>query len=192
MSRGRDFDHQEILKKALELFWAKGYSETSMQDLVDHLGLGRGSLYNAFGSKKELFIEVLEYYDVFRKQTLINTLEYSTIKETMQRFFYSLVDRIIYDDEKKGCLFVNTSTQKTIEEDGISEIINKGEEELLEILTDVLNSAIEKEQCNFKKDVRATALFFSNTMKGLRVFSKLDYSKEDLLSIVDTALTVLD
>lgn len=192
MSRGRNFDHQEILKKALELFWAKGYSETSMQDLVEHLGLGRGSLYNAFGSKKELFIEVLEYYDVFRKQILINTLEYSTIRETMRRFFYSLVDRIIYDDEKKGCLFVNTSTQKTIEEDGISEIIKKGEEELLKILTDVLNLAIENEHCNFKQDVRATALFFSNTMKGLRVFSKLEYSKEDLLSIVDTALTVLD
>lgn len=192
MSRNREFEHKEILKKALDLFWVKGYSETSMQDLVDHLGLGRGSIYNAFGSKKELFMEVLEYYDELRLQRLVENLEYTTIKETMKRFLYSFVDLIINDDEKKGCLFINTSTQKTSEEEGISDILARGEDELMGLLIDVLTRAVENEEFHFKQDVRSMALFFSSTIKGLRVFSKSDCPKADLLSIADTALLVLD
>lgn len=191
MARNRDFDHQEVLSKALDLFWVKGYSETSMQDLVDHLGIGRGSLYNAFGSKKELFIEVLNYYKKMRLPLLVNNLNYSTIKVTMKEFLYSFIDRIITDEQKKGCLLVNTSTQKTSEEEGIAEIIARSEDELVELLTEVFNTAVEKDDYQFKQDIRATALFFSNTIKGLRVLSKSEYSRTDLESIVDTALMVL-
>ena len=62
MARPASFDRDEKLKEAMRLFWRQGYEATSVQDLVDHLGLNRSSLYNAFGGKHDLYLEALDHY----------------------------------------------------------------------------------------------------------------------------------
>ncbi len=62
MARTKDFDEQEVLKKAVCLFWNKGYNATSMQDLVDQLGISRSSLYDTYGDKHTLYLKALEEY----------------------------------------------------------------------------------------------------------------------------------
>ena len=62
MARTKDFDEDEVLDKAMYLFWNQGYNGTSMQDLVDGLGISRSSLYDTFGDKHSLFIKTLENY----------------------------------------------------------------------------------------------------------------------------------
>ena len=59
----KSFDSDAALQKAMEAFWARGYEATSMQDLVDCMGLGRGSLYATFGGKRSLFVQALRRYD---------------------------------------------------------------------------------------------------------------------------------
>src|ERR1700754_4407625 len=62
MARTKEFDENEVLSKAVDLFWLKGYNATSMQDLVDGLGISRSSLYDTYGDKHTLFIKALESY----------------------------------------------------------------------------------------------------------------------------------
>ncbi|MEL6975424.1 MAG: helix-turn-helix domain-containing protein, partial [Bacteroidota bacterium] len=62
MPRTKQFDEKEVLKKAMELFWEKGFHATSIQDLVSHLGINRASLYDTFGGKDELFNTAFESY----------------------------------------------------------------------------------------------------------------------------------
>ncbi len=64
MSRGPDkqFDPQEALGKAMQLFWAKGYAATGMAELQEQMGIGRKSLYDTFGNKRQLFIKALQLY----------------------------------------------------------------------------------------------------------------------------------
>ena len=62
MARHKEFDPDVALDRALELFWERGYEATSMADLVDHLGIGRASLYATFGSKHELYLKALDRY----------------------------------------------------------------------------------------------------------------------------------
>src|SRR5215210_3872796 len=62
MGRPRSFDESAVLDQAVELFWSRGYEGTSMADLEEHLGIGRQSLYNAFGDKQDLFLRALERY----------------------------------------------------------------------------------------------------------------------------------
>lgn len=65
MARRREFEPVEALDKAMELFWRRGYQATSVQNLVDHLGINRQSLYDMFGDKHELFLATLDrYFDV--------------------------------------------------------------------------------------------------------------------------------
>ena len=63
MARPRTFDRDEVLDRAVQLFWTQGYERTSVQDLVDSMGIQRGSLYAAFGDKKHLFLEALDRYE---------------------------------------------------------------------------------------------------------------------------------
>ncbi len=62
MGRPKEFDEAEVLERAVELFWARGYQATSVQDIVDHVGVNRQSLYNEFGGKDALFLAALRRY----------------------------------------------------------------------------------------------------------------------------------
>ena len=62
MPRAKEFTPDTVLEQAMELFWEQGYEATSAQDLVDHTGLSRSSLYNTFGSKQELYLRALDHY----------------------------------------------------------------------------------------------------------------------------------
>ena len=67
MARPKEFDQDKALDKAMTLFWQKGYEATSIQDLVDHLGIGRRSLYDTFKSKHDLFIAALDRYQALNR-----------------------------------------------------------------------------------------------------------------------------
>ncbi len=62
MARPKEFNHDEVLEKAMQVFWAKGYECTSMQNLVDAMGINRGSLYATFGDKHSLHLATLDRY----------------------------------------------------------------------------------------------------------------------------------
>src|SRR5260370_41193475 len=62
MARPREFDREEALERATEVFWAKGYASTSTDDLLTAMGIARQSLYNAFQDKRALYLEALERY----------------------------------------------------------------------------------------------------------------------------------
>ena len=61
--RPREFDRSEALDKAVDMFWLQGYEATGVAELCEAMGIGRQSLYNAFGDKRSLFLEALHRYD---------------------------------------------------------------------------------------------------------------------------------
>ena len=77
MGRPKEFDEHEALMKAMRLFWVHGYKATSIQDLVDGMGIGRGSLYGTFGGKRSLFMRALRHYDQERAKQCYKDLSTS-------------------------------------------------------------------------------------------------------------------
>ncbi|MFE0778507.1 TetR/AcrR family transcriptional regulator, partial [Streptomyces sp. NPDC058861] len=74
MARTKEFDPDAALRAALELFWARGYEATTMADLVEHLGVGRASLYATFGNKHELYLKALDRYTEANDPRLVEEL----------------------------------------------------------------------------------------------------------------------
>lgn len=74
MARTKEFDPDAALQSALELFWRRGYEATSMADLVEHLGIGRASIYATFGNKHELYLKALDRYGESRDPALLDAL----------------------------------------------------------------------------------------------------------------------
>ena len=70
MARPKEFDIDQVLDRATELFWTKGYEETSMRDLEEGLGVGRQSLYSTFGDKRDLFLAALDRYSSLQQERI--------------------------------------------------------------------------------------------------------------------------
>ena len=82
MPRPRQFDTEDVLLKAMDLFWRRGYQATSMQNLAACMGLGSGSIYNEFGDKHGLFVRALQHYDkVWRKDWMAELAKSSSPRQ---------------------------------------------------------------------------------------------------------------
>ncbi|OHD77491.1 MAG: hypothetical protein A3J97_04565 [Spirochaetes bacterium RIFOXYC1_FULL_54_7] len=87
----KQFDIDEVLEKAMTAFWHRGYTATSMQDLVECTGVNRASLYATYGGKRDLFIAALKAYDESGRQALFAKLEaLDDPKEAIHRLFWPM------------------------------------------------------------------------------------------------------
>lgn len=191
MARTKEFEYQQIIQKALDLFWLKGYHDTSIQDLVDHLGIGRGSLYNTFGNKRDLFIEVLDFYIARRNEKLLRALKTTPVKESFSKYVHDLIEEIATDVENHGCFIVNTMTELAATDGEIAVILAKSEEQFTECFHKALLIAKDNGELAVGKDPYELALFLSNTLKGLRVLSKVNKEKAELTVIAKIALETI-
>ena len=97
MARTKCFNRDEALEKAIGAFWAKGYEATSVQDLVDCMGINRGSLYDTFGDKHKLFLEALDRYgkgSLLRADAL---RQKGDAREILTRFMYFFMQKQVRD-----------------------------------------------------------------------------------------------
>jgi TetR/AcrR family transcriptional repressor of nem operon len=113
-SRGRPrlFDEEAVLDELTALFWEKGYSQTSMADLVEASGVHKSSLYSTFGSKDELFSKILHRYLEGRMEALSALIERAGPGiEGIHAFLELIRENIVSGGSRQGCLLVNSSSE---------------------------------------------------------------------------------
>ncbi len=110
MGRPRTFDEDIAVDRVMDVFWRKGYRGTTPQDLADAIGVGKGSLYNAFGSKRELFTRALDRYRDQQAVLVDQALGApGPIKERIATALELMIDMNFADPDRRGCLAVNTA-----------------------------------------------------------------------------------
>ena len=110
--RPREFDPDEVLDALVELFWAQGYEATSVSDIVAATGLNKSSLYNAFGSKEELFDRALTRYIEVRATMLGGVLtEGAAGLDDVLTLLDMMETELLSESGGRGCLAVNSSTE---------------------------------------------------------------------------------
>ncbi len=193
MPRIKLFDREEVLEKAMKLFWKQGFYATSIQDLVNDLGINRASIYDTYGGKKELFLQAFRLY---RKTSLdeLKTFLYShsSIKEGFLNLFLLVVDEGIKDTEKKGCFVVNSTTELASDDEMIFNIVKENRIVFEELFYDHLSLGVERKEIAPNKDLKAIASFLFTFNNGLKVMLKTGASRDELKNSVHLALSVLD
>jgi AcrR family transcriptional regulator len=109
MAGVKQFDPNEVLDRAMALFWRRGYEATSIEDLVEATGINRGSIYATFGDKKRLFLAVLDRYAEKVAKPLIAELSDADPRRAIERMFDSIIRRTGDPSLPRGCLNTNTS-----------------------------------------------------------------------------------
>src|SRR5258707_8496431 len=112
MARHREFDRDEVLHKAMEVFWSRGYSAASIQDLVKHMGINRQSLYDTFGDKHALYLLALDRYREVESRKVFELLERpGSVKKTLRQLFAGVVEGSLCDGQRRGCFIDRKSTR---------------------------------------------------------------------------------
>jgi TetR/AcrR family transcriptional repressor of nem operon len=193
MARTKDFDENEVLTKAVNLFWLKGYSATSMQDLVDSLGISRSSLYDTYGDKHTLYIKALESYQSTNSGKfgdIINSS--SSAKEIIKRLLEFITGELQNDTTRKGCFMVNAEVEVAPHDKQVSQMVCQNDQQVEDIFYLVIKKGKENGEIANQQDARALARFTFNTVKGMRVTAKSTNDKAVFEDIIKMAISVLD
>lgn len=193
MARTKQFNEDEVLQKAVEIFWKQGYNATSMDDLVKNLGINRASLYDTFGGKKQLFQKAINRY-ISDNTKALNSLwnEEGSVREGIKALFDLVIEQAVTDSDFKGCLVVNTSTELVPGDGEICETLSQNKTNFEAAFYHYLKKGQEKGEIKSDKDIRAIAVYLVTVFNGLKVSSKFNTRKEELRAVVDLTLKILD
>ncbi|GGG67986.1 TetR/AcrR family transcriptional regulator [Paenibacillus radicis (ex Gao et al. 2016)] len=191
MARSKQFDESEVLHKAMQLFWEQGYEKTSMNDLVEHMGIHRRSLYDTFGDKRTLFLKALERYSDIMEARLSSGVARSESAMQAIRFLFDFMIEG-YDDKPSGCLFVNTAVELGPRDAEIGEKAVQGFTDTEQLLTDIIGKGQQSGEFKTKLDASELAEHLHNTLLGLRVQGRASVDKEKLHRIARLSLTSLN
>lgn len=189
MVRTSTFDPATALSKAVELFSSKGYSETSMEDIVQATGVSRYGLYGTFGNKRELFEQALDCYaDLMGKQAFLRLLEPGASLTHIRKIFEERVADMSNAEENKGCLFIHTAMELGRQDEGLREVLRRFMGRMSKLFAAGLDSAKERGEVRADLDVRASGEMLTSTMFGLAVLGRTGFPRETLDGIVDSTL----
>ena len=192
MARSKAFNEEAVLDKAVEVFWAKGYEATSMQDLVDAMGIQRGSLYATFGSKQQLFLKSLNRYGVVVVKKLLEILESKpSAIESIELFFAQLVEHLLTAGPLRGCLVTNSAIERGLSDESTKQkvlhLLNAIEQGFYQTLVRAQKNGEIIKDCN----LTSLAEYLTCSMQGLLVMGKVCSERSVLESINQITLSVL-
>ncbi len=127
----KSFDEDAALEKAMQVFWAKGFEPASIADLLERTGLNRGSLYNAYGGKQQLFLRALQKYDRDNRHSLLAKMEaLDDPSKAITMFLDDLVAETAADPDHKGCFLINTALEISTHDEHVNGIVTNGLREI--------------------------------------------------------------
>lgn len=170
----------------MAVFWERGYGQTSVGDLVNATGLNPGSLYAAFGSKKGVFLEVLDEYNLgfLAKIRALGSGNRPALHD-LYTFLKTIVDDTVAGRDRRGCLSVNALLEMSQHDADIAERLNRHNQKIQTALSRVLSLAQAQGDIDADRDVNGLAAFLVNNLWGMRVMCKSRPDRKGMLAVVD-------
>ncbi|MGD9693984.1 MAG: TetR/AcrR family transcriptional regulator [Phycisphaerales bacterium] len=193
MARPRSFDESAVLEAARDLFWLSGYSATSMDEMMAATGLGKGSLYAAFGGKHQLFLKVFDDYCAGAVRNAERDL-LGNDDEAMTRliaYVERLVEATALDDARRGCLLANATAERSRTDEAIVARAKATIERLEALLASCVSAAQRAGDLDPDADADQLAALLLAVLRGVEALGKAGRDPETLRSIGATALALL-
>lgn len=194
MARPREFDRRIVLEQAMNVFWSKGYECASIQDLIDAMGINRGSLYATFGDKRALHLEALGHFQKTQLLAMMTPLSRPGSKLAAIREIFEAVTNCACDGDgnRRGCMMYNTAVEFCPEDGEVNTLVAQGLKRIEACFLDALVEAQINGEIAATKDVTALSRHLTNSFNGLRVMCMVFDDRDTLDDIVNVSLAALD
>jgi len=191
MGRPKEFDRDEAVVTVMNEIWEHGYEACSTKGISEKLGITRSSFFNAFGTREELFREVLEIYNgpgPDREWFPID--ETGSVLKVISEVFHTVCKARVDDDAARGCLVINSIAELVHRNERLGPVVEDTFSANIEYLEQVLAVAAQRGEIE-KCDLRVKALALQNVLIGLNVMSKVIRDEDELWAATKHTLQAL-
>ncbi|WP_245863955.1 TetR/AcrR family transcriptional regulator [Paenibacillus donghaensis] len=190
LARTKEFEVNEVLDKAIQLFWMQGYEKTSMQDLVDFMGIHRRSIYDTFGDKHVLYMKALQRYESTQYKKMRFLVEkQEPVRELIRQFLESSMRK---EGEPQGCFIVNSGVELGVLDPEVASLVENSYSKTEKLLYDLVQTGQQRGELRASLEPQAISHYLMNAWLGLRTMVKTATDQGKLTSIIHTILNTLD
>ena len=192
MARRKEFDPDQALAKAMAVFWRLGYENTSLELLLQEMGIAKQSLYDTYGDKRGLYMKALAYY---RRQTNDGLRGLfgadRPVKEVFAKLLFGLSAESKQEHER-GCLLLSANLERDTTDAALAEFLRDNQAEVEGIFREALVRARKAGELSRNANTKALARFFTVTIQGMRAMARLRSDRKSLEQVARVALAALD
>jgi len=165
MARNVEFNEQLAISKAMDVFWKKAYNGASMRDLTEAMGINSSSLYNTIGDKHQLFVKCIKHYTEYRMENARNFIQsISSPLKAIEKFISASAYTI--SNEPNSCLAIKTTFEMAATDPEVQKIMKADSDFTYNLILDLVNKAIEKEEISISKDAEMLTDYIINHFTG--------------------------
>ena len=191
MARPTEFDRAKAVEVAMKLFWVRGFTATSLSDLLEVMGIARSSFYASFHTKRDLFTECLELFGD-RTLAMINEDAKSLHPSALPHaFFESTVMNVSSRKAKQGCMMVNTVLELADADPELNQLATQKLNSIEQAFATAFALAQKNGELDTTHSPKELASLVMTINLGLRVLSRQNKSREELESIIENSLSLL-
>lgn len=191
MGRPRSFDDAVVVERAMQTFWTHGYGATTPAQLAEATGITKGSLYNAFSTKRDLFDRCLDRYHQQVSELAQRLLDHpGSTRDCLRAALRAVVDDDLAQPRRRGCLIGNTAVELAGDDPALATRLRRMQDETTGWFADRIRRGQGDGDVSPDRDAAALADHLATTLAGLRVMA-MTHDAPALYRVVDTALTVL-
>jgi len=193
MARSRSFDETEVLRIARDQFWSTGYAAARVDDIAAATGLGKGSLYGAFGDKHQLFLRTFDDHCTGLVEAVRRALEGSDAgaHERLRAHVLAVAKATASDVSRRGCLLAKGTAELSGQDPAVAATARRTFEAIQESLSSCIAGAQRAGDIKPDADPTRLAALLLAVLRGIEALGKGGSSPESLRAIADTALALL-
>jgi len=192
MVRSRQFDPATALSRAMRLFGSRGYTDTSMDEIVKATGVSRYGLYGTFGNKRELFEQALERFaEEMGRRGFLRLLEPGVTLADIRALFTDRIEALCGDAAGSGCLLCHTAMELAPHDRELQAVLQRFVRRASKTFSIGLESARQGGEVRADLDTRSAGEFLTGSIFGLTVLARCGFDRAALERFVDNALAAL-
>jgi TetR/AcrR family transcriptional repressor of nem operon len=194
MARPREFDTDQALEQAMQVFWSKGYEATSLHDLLEAMGLSKSSFYETFGCKHELFLAAMDRYNrtAATRGPAAALAAAPNARAGIAAVFEGAVEGICACPERRGCFVNNCAVEMAPHDPAVAAKAAEGMALTEEAFFETVRRAQVEGDISVAHDARVLARYLTSSLSGLLVLAKAKPDKRTLRQVVRVVLSALD
>ncbi|MCP1184218.1 TetR/AcrR family transcriptional regulator [Paenibacillus sp. 1781tsa1] len=191
MARSKEFEVNEVLDKAMKIFWEQGYEKTSMSDLVEHMGIHRRSIYDTFDDKHTLFLQAMDRYKGKISATLLAEVKASkTAVEALHTIYGLLISKA--EDTPSGCLIVNSAVELGTRDSDVDIRSLESFNDTERMFEQIVEWGQRDGEFSSDHDAKEMAEYLHNISVGIRAMNRTSTDKEKLNRIINVSIKLLE
>ncbi len=192
MARPKEFEPDAALGAAVDVFWDRGFDGTSLDDLMIAMRVGRQSLYDTFGDKRELYLRALDAYRASTQDALRRLFASGRpLRECFGALLFGIANESRADHER-GCLLLAANLERDLDDKDIARLVKSNQTEVEALFEAALRNAQRVGELAAVKDPAALARFYVVTIQGMRSTARARSDRAALEQVANLALSMLD